>query len=261
MPPRSPARLATFAAFGISLGLGTGCHHEPAEPAPAGHAAITATAAATAAPPAAAPLSYRARGNEPFWSITLDAAELRWQTPDEASPVVWSTLTRAARADGFDIAATRNGATLALGATRGLCRDSMSGMPYPHHVRVLLDGREFHGCGGDAIALLAASGWTVTTIGGRAAGAQAPTLRFTMEGRANGFAGCNTWMSGIRLTGEGLAFDRAASTMMACPDAELAQERAFLDALTQVTRHDFDAGGQLLLKAGDTTVVTATPER
>ena len=201
--------------------------------------------------------TYSARGNEPFWLAQVDATELRWTTPEAPDAVVWSGVTRTDRADGFDLRAVRDGVTLSLSATAALCRDTMSGMPYPHTVTVQVGETGYRGCGGEARDLLMANEWTVATLRGSPAGERPPTLQFTADGRASGFSGCNRWTAGAALTGEGLTFERAASTMMACPEEAMRSEQAFLDALAQVTRHDFDADGNLLLKAGDTTLITA----
>lgn len=202
-------------------------------------------------------MPYRARGNEPFWSIEVRGDALHWNTPDTSAPVVWSSRSRSERADGFDAVATRNGATLALSATHVLCRDSMSGMPYPHTVTVRVDGHEVRGCGGEARELLDGRQWTVSSIDARPTTDAMPTLAFLDDGSASGFAGCNRWTSPLRLTGEGLSFENVASTMMACPEAAMRLEQAFLDAISKVSRHDFDAAGNLLLKAGDTTLIIA----
>lgn len=253
VPAASGARYQGTRADGVAVELWT--KGEGATLSVAGNAYPDCTKAASDAAPAQA--AYRARGNEPFWSIEASDDELRWTTPDTPDAVVWSGVARTDRADGFDLAATRDGATLTLAATATLCRDNMTGMPYPHTVTVRVGETDYRGCGGEALELLTANEWTVTTLGGTAAGERPPTLQFTADGRANGFAGCNRWMSGAALSGEGLAFDRAASTMMACPDDAMQAERAFLDALSKVTRHDFDEAGNLLLKAGDETVIVA----
>lgn len=202
--------------------------------------------------------AYRAQGNEPSWSIETVGDELRWTTPDAPAPVVWDGVTRTDRTDGFDLAAAASdGRALALAATTTLCRDSMSGMPYPQTVVVTVDQRAFDGCGGDPRELLTAHEWAVASLGGSPPGDTPPTLQFMAEGSAGGFAGCNRWMAAATLTGEGLAFNRPASTMMACPEVAMATEQAFLAALARVTRHDFDANGDLLLKAGDETLIVA----
>ena len=219
----------------------------------------TKAAADDAATAGATNGAWRARGNEPFWMAEVAGNELRWTTPDSPEPVVWAIDSQSSQNGDLAIAATRDGAALALSATKGLCRDTMAGMPFPQTVSVRIDDREFKGCGGEAIDLLAANEWTVSTIAGTAAIERAPTLAFQRDGNANGYAGCNRWMGPAALTGEGLGFARAATTMMACPEEAMAQERAFLDALAKVTRHDFDEAGNLLLKAGDETVIVAAP--
>jgi heat shock protein HslJ len=213
---------------------------------------------------AAAPASevirtYSARGNEPFWLAQADATEVRWSTADHVSADVFTGLTRTTRADGFALAATREGGTLALSASATVCRDSITGMPYPHSVVVQVDGREFSGCGGNPIDLLTPNEWTVTSIGSAAMSGRPPTLQFSADGRASGFAGCNRWTSSASVSGEGLRLGMAAATRMAClDDTASKQESDFLAALGRVTRFDVDANGELLLKAGDDTVIRAT---
>jgi heat shock protein HslJ len=246
----APAHQRSLALALIAALATTACERDTdAEPA---------NASPDAAPVEAAVPGYRARGNEPFWSIEAHADELRWTTPDAPDPLRWSAATRADRADGFDLGATREGSALTLSASATICRDSMTGMPHPHTVVVTIDEREFTGCGGEPIDLLAANAWIVASIDGAAIVGEAPTIGFDRTGRASGSGACNRWMSEIHLTGEGLGFARAASTMMACPEAAMRTERHFLDALARVTRHDFDASGNLLLKAGDDTVIVAT---
>ena len=214
------------------------------------------SASIDASPPTA---SFRARGNEPFWSLEMDAMALAWR-PMEGPEQVYSHLVRTPGKGRETVIASLDGKTITLDIQQGLCRDSMSGMPYPQAVSVRIDGRELQGCGGEAIELLTAHSWAVAMLAGASTSAPAPTLQFTAEGRASGFAGCNRWMGAAALSGEGLSFQQTASTMMACTeDTATRQEQAFLAALARVTRHDFDANGNLLLKAGDETLIVATP--
>lgn len=64
--------------------------------------------------------------------------------------------------------------------------------------------------------------------------------------RVSGSGGCNRISGGYTLAGDRLTFGRTAATMMACPDG-MAQERAFLDALSTVARWQID-GQRLLLR-------------
>jgi len=80
--------------------------------------------------------------------------------------------------------------------------------------------------------------WKLTRLNGApvdvAANQREPHLVLNAkEPRAAGSSGCNRVMGGFELDGDALRFGRLAGTMMACPD-DMAQERAFLDALGQV---------------------------
>ena len=85
-----------------------------------------------------------------------------------------------------------------------------------------------------------------------------PTLQFSADGQASGFAGCNRWTSSAVLSGEGLRIGMAAATRMAClDDTASKQESDFLAALGRITGFDVDVNGDLLLKAGNETVIVA----
>jgi heat shock protein HslJ len=258
MPAR---RLLALALLGLAA---AGCR--PADPVDTGPEAADPGLEAPAADPAPGalpadlPLPFRARGNEPFWALELDAMALAWR-PMDGGERVFSHLAHDPLAGGGHVVEARlDGEVLRVEIKARPCRDDMSGMPYPRSVRVHLGDREFLGCGGEAIELLAGRTWTVASIDGTTVAGPAPTLEFLAEGGAAGFGGCNRWMSPATLTGEGLTFERAASTMMACPEPAMRAERAFLDALAKVTRHDFDDTGNLLLKVSDTTVIVAAPK-
>lgn len=247
---------STVSVIGLVLAMSllAGCR-PAAEPEPLPETGPEdGSASIDTSPPA---VSFRARGNEPFWSLEMDAMALAWR-PMEGPEQVYSHLVRTPGAGRETVSASLDGQTITLEIELGLCRDTMSGMPYPQTVSVRVDGRELQGCGGEAIDLLTAHPWAVTMLAGASTIAPAPTLHFTAEGRASGFAGCNRWMGAAALSGEGLSFQQTASTMMACTeDAATRQEQAFLAALAKVTRHDFDAAGKLLLKAGDETLIVA----
>jgi heat shock protein HslJ len=53
--------------------------------------------------------------------------------------------------------------------------------------------------------------------------------------RVAGSGGCNRLLGGYRLDGNRIAFEKFASTVMACP-AGMEQEQAFLGALAQAAR-------------------------
>ena len=86
------------------------------------------------------------------------------------------------------------------------------------------------------------------------------TLSFDAEGRIAGSDGCNRIIAGYEMTGEGLTIGpEIATTMMACPDAIMAQARTFTEALTQVYGFDIDETGALLLRGPEGVVITTLP--
>ena len=69
------------------------------------------------------------------------------------------------------------------------------------------------------------------------AGGKAATLSFDLaDGRAGGFAGCNSYSSSYAVAGDSLSFGRAVATMMACTEG-MELERRFLEALLAVRRY------------------------
>ena len=105
--------------------------------------------------------------------------------------------------------------------------------------------------------------WQVTELRG-ADGNLAPanaTATLALEnGQVSGSGGCNNFFGGYTLDGSTLKFDQAGSTMMACEDAAMAFEQAFLGSLADVASYAI-AGQQLHLFAADgTLLLSAVPE-
>jgi heat shock protein HslJ len=75
--------------------------------------------------------------------------------------------------------------------------------------------------------------WRLVELGGRptamGAGGRAATLRLD-DGRASGFAGCNSFSGGYEMAGSRLVFSPLASTRMACAEG-MELEREYLAAL------------------------------
>jgi putative lipoprotein len=101
--------------------------------------------------------------------------------------------------------------------------------------------------------------WTAVELDGAPAalgsdGRSAPRLVFDLEeARVTGFGGVNRLMGSFSLSEEELRFGPLATTLMAGPHEAMERERAFLDALAQVTSYRLD-GRSLALLAGETTV-------
>jgi len=241
--------VALLALFAVSCSREADAPAEPDRPAPPESAAAEPTATRPSGS------TYRASGNEPFWAVERDGEAIAFR-PLDGQEQIFSHAQRTETQEGFTLTATLDGRMLALDASTALCSDTMSGMAYPDRVRLRVDDRVFDGCGGSPRDLLLGPGFAVVSLDGAPIDAPLPTLQFNEE-RAAGFGGCNRWNAGYALTGEGLTFEQAASTMMACDAAAMTRERAFLDALGRVTRHDFSESGELILLAGDAPVIVA----
>ena len=204
--------------------------------------------------------TYRAAGNEPFWSVMLEAGEMRLSrlgAEDLRLPVIEShpTDTGVIHVIAADPARALRAV---LERLPRICRDSMTGMPHPETVTVSMGDETLSGCGGDPLSLLTGQTWVVEDIGGAGVIESArATLGFDATGRVFGNGSCNRFMGDAALSGEGLRLGPLASTRMACPEAVMAQERRVFEALEQVIGFDIDATGALVLLGPEGAVLTA----
>ena len=95
--------------------------------------------------------------------------------------------------------------------------------------------------------------WRLITLGDRpaplGAGGRPATMRFDLaDGRAGGFAGCNSYSASYTISGTSLRFGPAVSTKMAC-DAGMEVEQSFLGALDSV--RSFEFADSMLVFRGD----------
>lgn len=82
------------------------------------------------------------------------------------------------------------------------------------------------------------------------------------DGRVAGSAGCNRYSSAYELEGETLSVSpQMMSTMMACPEALMNQERRFTQTLVAVRSFHFDETGALILTAEGGDTLTFRPDR
>jgi len=80
------------------------------------------------------------------------------------------------------------------------------------------------------------------------------SLIFLPGGRLAGNASCNDLIGQYSADGMSLTLTPAGVTMMACPEALMAQEQKLLEALGAVERYAIDKYGRLILTtvSGDT---------
>ncbi|MDC0662304.1 META domain-containing protein [Marinobacter sp. SS21] len=200
---------------------------------------------------------FVARGNEPFWQLTVADDKLLLEAPGGRQIVADASVV-SATSTGQTLAGDNTEHELEVAVARQLCRDSMTGMPHPYQVRLRVDAERFSGCGGEPARLLQGVEWAVTAIDGEpvADGTRA-SLNFLDQGRAAGKASCNRFMGEYQLSGEALGFSRMATTMMACAPEVMAQEQRFLTILETVQRFDFSASGALVLTGTDGRTLVA----
>ena len=134
-----------------------------------------------------------------------------------------------------------------------ICRDLMTGTPYPQTVVVTWQEGDLQGCGGETIDLLAGLEWKVEDIGGAGIVDRSEvTLEFdAVTRRVAGRGGCNRYNAAFDLSGEGLSIGPAAATRMACVAALMEQEQRFFEALQRISRFDIQPDGALLLYSND----------
>jgi heat shock protein HslJ/uncharacterized lipoprotein YbaY len=191
---------------------------------------------------------FRARGNEPFWSLTVTGGRLAF-TPMDGEGFEADLPEPEAVPGGRRYSLPERGLVLTI--EDRVTRDTMTGMPHPHAVTFEAGGVTYTGTGGEPAALLAGVEWRAEDVAGGGIPDNARvTLRFLAGGRAAGGSGCNRFTGVVRLSGEGLSFGPLASTMKACPEALMTLERTFLDGLARVSGFDFDETGALILRAG-----------
>ncbi len=100
--------------------------------------------------------------------------------------------------------------------------------------------------------------WTLVELGGETVeahedGPQPGIVLDLEESRVAGSGGVNRIMGTFALAEDELRFGPLATTMMAGPEAAMARERTFLDALARVTTYRLGAG-ELTLLADDEPV-------
>ena len=208
----------------------------------------------SAAPPGMAQdgadlLPFTARGNEPFWSLTVTPQGNSYSDMEGATLDAPFTEPMA---EGDSFLFTTAAGPLRL--TQTLCRDSMSGMVYPYTVTLTRNGTDLPGCAGDPARLLAGDS-VVTTLEGTALPKGADVTLTFEAGRIAGLAACNRYSGSYTLTGEGLSFGPMAGTRMACPSPLMETESAVYAAFARVTRFDITPDGALLLKSDEATTL------
>ncbi len=101
--------------------------------------------------------------------------------------------------------------------------------------------------------------WVIEDIaGGGVIDNSQATLQFLSDGSLAGSATCNRIIGRYEMEGERVRIvEPLGTTMMACPEALMNQERKLLDLLPTVDHYRIDESGALVLSTGDGTKITA----
>lgn len=192
-------------------------------------------------------------GNEPSWGLQFGAGGRAQLLLPEQKPLDYRG--RETRLDFLKERAWRGkpasgkGGELVAFLRESACSDGMSDTQHPVTARVSLpDARLLAGCcripsNASAPVPLAFEGptWQLVAPGAQGAGVGAdekrPVTALFEGGRVSGFSGCNRFMGSYTLDRDSVLFGPLAGTMMACPEPEMAIEKAFLGALTGTLRY------------------------
>lgn len=188
-----------------------------------------------------------ARGNEPFWSLTIgdDRMVLNRMGEDEVEYRI-GDIEHSSRSTEIVDTSERVQVTI----SEELCQDSMSGMYFPQQAEVNLHGEQLNGCAGHSLSLLQGIEWRVEGLDNHDYSDHDVTLRFLHEegeSQVVGRSACNRYFGQYQLDGERLTVGQLAGTKMACSDESMRIEYQFLDALTKANSFtaERDNGGPL----------------
>jgi heat shock protein HslJ len=204
-------------------------------------------------------LPFIAQGQEPPWQVQVLDDTLTITTGYGAETRVLTLLDVEQLGQRTVFRAADRASELRVDAQARICRDSMSGMPYPYSVTLTGIENVQPGCGGRPIDLLAGKEWVIHSLDGvePIAGSRV-TLRFLEEdGRIAGSGSCNRYNAGYTLDGETLRFSDAASTKMGCAPELMRQEQAYHAILQGVVSFDIDDAGQLILLGSNGRLVAS----
>ncbi len=106
-------------------------------------------------------------------------------------------------------------------------------------------------------ASLAGTSWNLTTLNGDdIAPPIRVTAKFSADGMMSGTSGCNRYNVTYEVDGNSISIGTAMSTMMACNEASMAVENAYIAALGATTSYQINDNTLTLFDAGGAAVAT-----
>lgn len=199
-----------------------------------------------ATPPAPTPEVYfTARGQEPGWIVRFDADNIAFEGDYGETKITVSKPEGRPSFNGMRYITDR----LTVDVTHSTCADVMSGQRYAETVTVLVNGKEYKGCGGRNLPpeSLDSTSWTIIMMDQMPVLPGVPTsLRFA-DGRVSGSGGCNNISGSYTAKGSDLVFGELMATEMTCAEKQMAQEAKLLSLLKGKVNTRYTVDGDLIL--------------
>jgi heat shock protein HslJ len=205
-------------------------------------------APADKAPLNSAPISYKAIGTEPFWSLYIKNGEMILDHSGEVTAKAKSFEARQ-RANGWRYVAKEMTADI----TFTECGDGMSEFTHKDSVIVMVGDQKYEGCGGGILPpdALDRTSWRIISINGTAMKrAESATVSFDAE-RMSGSVGCNQIGANYRYNAKKLSLGPIIATEMGCPAPLDAIENAFVSVLGALASTEFPGDATMVLTGKD----------
>ena len=121
---------------------------------------------------------------------------------------------------------------------------------------VMLQGRQMAQVGGGGAELTGVT-WQPRTVGDEAIAQDSGMfIRFEVDGSIQGHGGCNKFFGSLEQTDSGIGVGPLGGTRMACPEAIMDRETAFMDAVSKIS--NFQSGKDRMSLLGEDDSVLAT---
>ncbi len=222
-----------------------------------------------------------ANGNEPFWGVRIEGGVATYRTPWDRNGIVYQdgTWTRVddkrwryvARGTGT------GGGALTLELEEVRCVDSMADAVFPFVAKLTRADSTFSGCALEGngryaqvaadsadsvravrpraappvVSALSGTVWRLAEIGGEPVVDKVQaTLEFARGGKVAGSGSCNRFSGTVTVAADSIAFGPVVSTRMACADAVMRQERAYLQALGEAERYTREGNTMFIHRKG-----------
>ena len=91
--------------------------------------------------------SFRLAGNEPFWSLTIDSAGLRFRTPEDTSGQRFAATLAVLHGDSLRWNSSNDNGMIEVVVAPARCPDTMADKVWPYRATVLVGKARYTGCG------------------------------------------------------------------------------------------------------------------